>query len=164
MAGTPGPRVIVGMSGSYGSLAALRVGAAEAERRGCELLLAHAVQELVAPTGWPAERERQRARMRAAMHEALGAPPPGLRIAYATIEYMEPGPGLVRLATDRDLLVVGTRRTRRTWWWRPGVDTYTARHAACPVLVVPPPALIDLVRTARRRREVRRSLAQLPVS
>jgi nucleotide-binding universal stress UspA family protein len=163
MAGAPGPRVIVGLNGSYGSLAALRIGAAEAERRGCELMLAHAVQGLVAPNEWPAERERQRALMNAALRQALGGPPPGLRIAYAVIEYLEPGPGLARLADEYDLLVVGARRTRRAWWWRPGVDTYCARHAKCPVLVVPQPALLELVRTARRRREMRRSLDQVPV-
>jgi nucleotide-binding universal stress UspA family protein len=162
MAGIPGPRVIVGMDGSYGSLAALRYGVAEAARRGCELMLAHAVQGLVPHNAWPAERERARARMTACLHQSLGGPPPGLRISYAVLEYVEPGPGLAHLAAPDDLLVVGGgRSSRRAWWWRPGTDTYCVRHARCPVIVVPPPALLDLVRTARRRRDLRRSLDQL---
>jgi nucleotide-binding universal stress UspA family protein len=161
MAGVPGPRVIVGMSGSYASLAALRVGVAEATRRGCELMLAHAVQGLVAHNAWPAERERARAKMNMALHQAFGGHPRGLRISFAVLEYLEPGPGLARLATEDDILVVGGRRPRRSWWWRPGVDTYCVRHARCPVLVAPPPVLLDLVRTARRRREMRRSMDQL---
>lgn len=164
MAGVPGPRVIVGMDNSYGSLAALRFGVAEAARRGCELMLAHAVQGLVPHNSWPAERERARARMNANLYQSLGGPPPGLRICYAILEYIEPGPGLAGLATPNDLLVVGKRPSRRHLWWRPGTDTYCARHAPCPVVVVPPPALLDLVRTARRRRDLRRSLDQLTVT
>lgn len=161
MAGQPGPRVIVGMTSSYGSLAALRVGAAEAGKRGHELMLAHAVQGIVAPNAWPAERERVRARLDTAVRQALGGQPPGLRVTYAVLEYLEPGPGLTRLAGEDDLLVVGARTPHRSVWWRPGTDTYCVRHARCPVVVVPPPALLHLVRTARRRRDLRRSLDQL---
>jgi nucleotide-binding universal stress UspA family protein len=163
MAGITGPRVIVGFDGSYGSLAALRLGVTEATNRGCELMLAHAVQGLVPHSAWPAERERARARMNAALHQTVGGPPPGLRLCYAVLEYVEPGPGLSGLATPQDLLIVGGRRTRRPWWWRPGTDTYCVRHAPCPVVVVPPPVLLDLVRTARRRRDLRRSLDNLAI-
>ncbi|MGF1431570.1 universal stress protein [Kitasatospora sp. LaBMicrA B282] len=142
-------RVIVGVSGSLGSLAALHRGAEEARRTGAEL-----VAVLVwAPQGalLGACREAAVERLGGAMAEAfpLGladVPLQGLAVRG------EAGAALVALADGPDdVLIVGCGERH---WWRRGhlsVSGYCVRHAGCPVLTVPRPQLQrELAVLARR--------------
>jgi nucleotide-binding universal stress UspA family protein len=66
-----------------------------------------------------------------------------------------PGPALVTIADDDDLIVVGSPGR---WRARGGVGGYCLRHASCPVVVVPPPALAPRGRMGRLSRSLRRAL------
>jgi nucleotide-binding universal stress UspA family protein len=145
-------RVIVGASGSPGSLRALRYGR-ETARHNDALLIP--VLAWTPPGGDLAERrtpspplrriwEQAASQRRAqALEMAWGTAPAGLAIR-PTVVRGEPGPVLVDLACcDGDLLVVGTGR-RRGWparLWAARVSGYCLRHALCPVLAVPPATL-----------------------
>ncbi|WP_045696538.1 universal stress protein [Streptomyces rubellomurinus] len=156
------PRVLVGVSGSLGSLAALHRGLAEARRRGAELwpVLAweppggeHGYLRSPCPPLLAAVREAAERRLHEALDAAFGGTDPGVRLRPVVIRG-EAGPALVHLA-DRpdDLLVLGRaggplqRRLRRS------VPGYCARRADCPVLTVPAPELLhDLTALHRRAR------------
>ncbi|MFE6056981.1 universal stress protein [Kitasatospora sp. NPDC056446] len=145
------PRVVVGVSGSLGSLAALHRGVAEARERGAELLpvLAweppggeHGYRRSPCPPLLAAVREAAEQRLRDALDAAFGGADPGVPLRPVVIRG-ETGPALVHVA-DRpgDLLVLGRgggvlhRRLRRS------VPGYCARRAGCPVLTVPVPELL----------------------
>ena len=160
-------RVIVGVDGSLASLQALRQAVVEASRRQADLTVIH-VRVPVRPNAqpaliglpdlpaWPGE-ETSRARDREAealivtcIDEALGGPPAGVAVRIV-VDVGKPQVCLVRQARhDDDLLVVGTRGSRRwTQSWRRCISTYCVAHAACPVLVVPP---ASFARAVGRRR------------
>lgn len=115
-------RVVVGVSGSLGSLAALHRGAAEAHRRGAGLVavgawepprgaLTHPSSMLAPPV---AEfRELAAERLRAALDTAFGGAGPGVPLRVVAV-WDRPGRALVRVA-DRagDLLVIGAGRRGR---------------------------------------------------
>ncbi|MEU3027318.1 universal stress protein [Streptomyces incarnatus] len=159
-------RVLVGVSGSPGSLAALGRAAVEARRRGAQLW---AVTAWEPPEGdlaarrFPAAaalvpewerlaRERVLDALRAVFGGASTGLPGGTLVARGT-----PGPALVRLAgRDTDLLVVGTGgrgRLRRALW--PSVSRYCLAHATCPVLAIPPSPLHAALTNAHRRNALR---------
>ncbi|MEU1020275.1 universal stress protein [Streptomyces sp. NPDC005900] len=138
-------RVVVGVSGSLASLAALRVAAKEA-RRGRRVLVAVIAWE--PPEGealylrrpdprwarhWQAEA---RARLDRAFDEVFGGAPPGVAVERRVIRD-SPARALSALAAHPDdLLVLGTRPGRR----RPSRVHRRARaRTACPVLTVPSP-------------------------
>ncbi|MFF7988739.1 universal stress protein [Kitasatospora xanthocidica] len=146
------PRVVVGVSGSLGSLAALHRGVAEARERGAELLPVLAWEPPGGEFGYrrspcppllTAVRETAEQRLQAALDAAFGGADPGVPLRPVVIRG-ETGPALVHVA-DRpgDLLVLGRsggplrRRLRRS------VPAYCARRAGCPVLTVPVPALLS---------------------
>jgi nucleotide-binding universal stress UspA family protein len=170
--GEEGGRVVVGVHGSVGSLAALRHAVAEARRRDA---VVHSVLVWSPPGGdvaeqrYPDARLRRiwagmaRERLRTAWHHAMGGVPDDVPVRLR-VARGEPGAALIELA-DRpdDLLVVGAgqaRPLRRLL--RRGVARYCLTRAACPVLVVPEPtlaralgrrhrrAVADLLRTAAR--------------
>ncbi|MFI0813022.1 universal stress protein [Streptomyces echinatus] len=138
-------RVIAGVDGPKGSVVTLRCAAEEARRR-------HAV--LLAVTVWSpfggdtAERAfpcreldaTQQASARATLEAACerAGLPEHLHV-QRRVERGLLGPVLVRLAHGpQDLLVIGLRQLRAAAWLRSSPDRYCLRHAAAPVLVVPP--------------------------
>jgi nucleotide-binding universal stress UspA family protein len=146
-------RIIVGVHGSLGSLQALRYAADEARGRNVRLL---AVIAWVPPGGDLAERRHSSPYLRKIWREAawerlstafdagLGGVPADLRVEPRVVRG-ETGPVLVDTAGQPDdLLVIGTgRRVGFGRLMRRSVSRYCLAHARCPVLAVPPSALMD---------------------
>ncbi|WP_327691894.1 MULTISPECIES: universal stress protein [unclassified Streptomyces] len=155
-------RVVVGVSGSLGSLAALCRAADEARRRGAELwpVLAWeppggdlAARRSPAASYLVEEWERlARERLVAALRDVFGSTGTGLA-KRALIARGAPGRALVEIAgREDDLLVVGAGcrgRLQRALW--PSVGRYCLAHASCPVLAVPPSPLEAELAAAHRR-------------
>ncbi|MGX1223664.1 universal stress protein [Streptomyces ambofaciens] len=156
-------RVVVGVSGSLGSLTALARAAAEARCRGAELWPVLAWEppggELTArrsPGSAVLAEEWERLageRLLRALDDVLGPGGRGVPVR-ALVARGVPGPALVGIAREvNDLLVVGTgRRGRphRALW--PSTSRYCVAHAVSPVLAVPPSPLQAELEAARRRR------------
>ncbi|QEV21112.1 universal stress protein [Streptomyces alboniger] len=150
-------RVVVGVTGSLASLAALRAAAEEA-RRGCRTLVA--VTAWAPPEGeavylrhpdaewarhWCAEAG---ARLDRAFDAAFGGTPHGVRTERRVVRD-RPGRALCSVAArPDDLLVVGARHGRRH---ATRVHRYVAAHAHCAVLTVPAPPVPRGLRRALRR-------------
>jgi nucleotide-binding universal stress UspA family protein len=146
-------RIIVGVHGSLGSLQALRYAAEEARQRDVPLL---PVIAWVPPGGDLAERRHSspylrkiwrdaaRERLDAAFDNGLGGIPADLRVE-PHVERGETGPVLVDVADQPDdLLIIGTgRRSLLRRMVRGSAARYCLAHARCPVLAVPPSALMD---------------------
>ncbi|MFI2609695.1 universal stress protein [Kitasatospora sp. NPDC018619] len=149
------PRVVVGVGGSPGSLAALHRGLAEARARGAVLVpvLAweppggeHGYRRSPCPPLLAAVRDAAGQRLRDALDAAFGGVDPGVPLRPVVVRG-EAGPALLHVA-DRpdDLLVLGPaggplrRRLRRA------VPGYCVRRAVCPVLTVPVPELLGELR------------------
>lgn len=155
-------RVVVGVSGSLGSLTALARAAEEARHRGAELwpVLAWeppggelAVRRSPASALMVGNWERvARERLLTALDEVFGDRGPGLPLR-ALIARGTPGRALVQTADrEDDLLMVGAGRRgglRRAL--RPSVSRYCLAHAGCPVLAVPPSPLQTDLATVHRR-------------
>ncbi|MEW2288802.1 universal stress protein [Streptomyces sp. NPDC047841] len=159
-------RVVVGVSGSPGSLTALRRAADEAQRRGAELwpVLAweppagdlFARRSPAAAVMLPQWELLARERLLRALCDVFGGTHTGVP-GQALVARGAPGPALVRTA-DRpdDVLVVGAGargRLHRALW--PSVGRYCLARAACPVLAVPPSPLQRALTTAHRRNALR---------
>ena len=167
-------RIIVGVHGSLGSLQALRFAADEARQRNVPLL---AVTAWVPPGGDMAERRHSSPYLRKIWREAaweqlwsafdagLGGVPADLRVE-ARCERGDSGPVLVDVADHSDdLLVIGTgRRGVLRRMLRSSVGRYCLAHARCPVLAVPPSALMDEMSHGLRAWHIRRHalIPQLP--
>ena len=146
-------RVVVGVSGSLGSLQALRQAADEARAREATLV---AVIAWVPPGGDFAERshpspylrqiwrDAAKQRLADAFDAGLGGLPDDVGV-LARIERGEPGPVLVDVCDGPDdLLVIGTgRRSPIGRALRKSIGRYCLAHAKCPVLAVPPSALME---------------------
>ena len=159
-------RVIVGVHGSLGSLQALRYAADEARQRDVPLI---PVIAWVPPGGDLAERRHSSPYLRkiwrdaawerlcAAFDDGLGGFPADLKVE-AHVERGEPGAVLVDVASKQeDLLVIGTgRRAALRRLFRISVGRYCLAHAKCPVLAIPPSALMDEVGHGLRSRRLRR--------
>jgi nucleotide-binding universal stress UspA family protein len=144
-------RVIVGASGSPGSLPALRYAMSVARRDRAPLIAVHA---WVPPGGELAARQHPspylqriwqaaaRQRLGDALDAAWAAGRSGLDVRPVVVR-AEPGPALVEMASSADdLLVVGAGRRGRLARMRHGrVSRYCLAHARSPVLAVPPSAL-----------------------
>lgn len=155
-----GARVVVGVSGSLASLAALRVAAHAARDSGRTLV---AVLAWEPPEGealyarnpdsaWAAQCEHEaRARLDRAFGEVFGGTPPGITVRRRVIRG-RPDRVLCAAAADpADLLVLGTR----TGPHRAAVRRRVLAHARCPVLTVPAPAF-----PRRERRALRDATAE----
>jgi nucleotide-binding universal stress UspA family protein len=159
-------RVIVGVHGSPGSLQALRYAADEARHRDVPLL---PVIAWIPPSGDVAERRhsspylrqiwREAAweQLRGAFDNGLGGIPAGLRVE-PHVERGQTGPVLVDVASQPDdLLVIGTgRRGRLERMFHCSVGRYCLAHAKCPVLAIPPSALMEEVGHGLRSWHLRR--------
>jgi nucleotide-binding universal stress UspA family protein len=146
-------RIIVGVHGSLGSMQALRWAAEEARERQVPLV---AVVAWLPPGGDFAERSHPSGYLRKvwrdaaykqltdAFDECLGGVPDDLHV-QAQVERGEAGQVLVEVANKPgDLLVIGTgRRNPIGRALRRSVGRYCLAHARCPVLAVPPSALMD---------------------
>ncbi|MFF2229769.1 universal stress protein [Streptomyces anulatus] len=141
-------RIVVGVSGSPGSLAALHRAAAEARERNAELYAVLAWQLPGGGLGGRATygtavlrecREAAVEDLRNLLDGAFAVRRPGVALSGLAVRG-EPGAVLVEAAASADgLLVVGTG-SRRRWLsaLRPSVARYCLAHAVCPVLAVPP--------------------------
>jgi len=155
-------RVLVGVDQSPAGLQALRYAIAQARTRRSHLVAVRSWRLRLPNDGWYVARCRQetpdeaRMSLDAAFIAAVGKVPRDLSICFSVPEGA-PGPALVTAACRQtDLLVVGG--SARSGGWLPArtsVAWYCARHAPCPVVVVPAP---DLARTSTRRllRAIRR--------
>jgi nucleotide-binding universal stress UspA family protein len=146
-------RIVVGVHGSLGSLQALRWAADEARERRVPLL---AVLAWTPPGGDFAERSHPSpylrrvwqdaalARLTGAFDECLGGIPCDLD-GHLLVERGDAGQVLVSAAgRPGDLLVIGTgRRNPVGRALRRSVGRYCLAHARCPVLAVPPTALME---------------------
>jgi nucleotide-binding universal stress UspA family protein len=146
-------RIIVGVHGSLGSLQALRFAAEEARYRAVPLV---AVIAWVPPGGDMAERRHSSPYLRRIWRDAawaqlwesfdagLGGVPADLCVE-PRVARGETGPVLVEVASEPgDLLIIGTgRRAGLSRALRRSVSRYCLAHARCPVLAVPPSALMD---------------------
>ncbi|MEU9454154.1 universal stress protein [Streptomyces sp. NPDC048277] len=158
---TPG-RVVVGVSGSLGSVTALRRAATEARRRETELW---AVLAWEPPGGESAARRSPtppqlveewqrtaRERLLGVLDDVFGGAGPSGVPLHGLLVRGTPGPALVETADrDEDILVVGAGR--RGWHraFSGRVARYCLAHAHCPVLAVPPSPLEDALASAHRR-------------
>lgn len=145
-------RVVVGVSGTPTSLQALRTATRVALRQERPLLAVLAWAPVGGETAYRRSpcpdllglwQESAVVRLRTSFEEALGGVPAGLAVESRVVRG-EPGQVLVTLADHPDdLLVVGAGD--RDWpacWWHGRVARYCLGHARCPVLAVPPPALL----------------------
>jgi len=152
-------RVVTGVSGSPGSLRALRYAAAQAKAHGALLV---PVLAWVPPGGDLADRRFPSAALRQAWHEAatqrltdaielaFGCQPDDIVLRPAVLRG-EPGRVLVAAASEPgDLLIVGTgRRGLIERMMTSGVARFCVAHAACPVVAVPPSTLAEASRGIR---------------
>jgi nucleotide-binding universal stress UspA family protein len=142
-------RVVVGVSGSPGSLRALRY-AHELARPHTTLIPVLAwlppggdLADRRAPCGYLRRLWAEEARQR--LQDALGAAwgeipadPP----VWPVVRRGEPGRILVTIASSGDLLVVGAGHRGLLARMASGsVSHYCLTHARCPVLAIPPPVL-----------------------
>ena len=149
-------RIVVGVHGSLGSLQALRWAADEAQERQVPLV---PVIAWIPPGGDLAERshpspylrrvwqDAARKRLTDAFDDGLGGLPSDLRV-HGRVERGDAGPVLTDVASQPgDLLVIGTgRRNRLGRALHHSVGRYCLAHARCPVIAVPPSALMDEMR------------------
>ena len=135
------PRLVVGVSGSTTSTAAVQWAAVEAQLRGADLhvVLAHhwripgrhfkSRDELLRETG-----ERVTAILDTALDLARSAAP-DIHV-QSSAEVGDPVPILLEAAADADLLVVGGRRRGAPGPMLTAVTSQIAAYASCPVTVV----------------------------
>jgi nucleotide-binding universal stress UspA family protein len=152
-------RLIVGTSGSPGSLHALRYAEALARAHNAALI---PVMAWAVPGGDQAGRMRSGGDMRQACRQlaseqlrnaliAVWGEVPSDRLVQPQVELGSPGWVLVNLACrPGDLLIVGAgRRGTVARMAFSKVSRYCLAHAQCPVLAVPPPALAAELRHRR---------------
>ncbi len=138
--------IVVGVDGSEGSGDALKWAAAEAKLRGCSLQVVYSWQYPLYVTSEPiympppdkdliikgAKSTAEKLVADAGVAEA------GVTFTIETPQG-RPGPELVRLAADAEMLVVGSRGAGSVRELLLGsVSNYCAHHSPCPVVLVRP--------------------------
>ena len=147
-----GRRIIIGTSGSPGSLQALRYAAGVARENDATLVPVLAwlppgggFADRSHPSGFLRQIWRDAAWLRlwTALEMAWGGIAPAGRLAEPRVLRGEPGEVLVAAACEPgDLLVVGAgRRGAVRYLAGSRVSRYCLAHAGCPVVAVPPPDL-----------------------
>ena len=133
--------IVVGVDGSAGSRAALRVAAEEARIHGRKLraVMVHSFLEEYYPGGVPAfdpsHVEDARAALADVVREELGEKPVVEVERVVTCDL--PARGLISEATDASLIVVGARGLGGFRSLLMGsVSQQVVHHAPCPVLIV----------------------------
>jgi nucleotide-binding universal stress UspA family protein len=141
----PIDRVVVGVGRSLGAYQALRYAVAEARRRGAVLVAVRTFHMANGEEGLLNATLLMRAaaeQVRSAFAEAVGQLPPDLEIDIVVLAGPA-GSALVSVADrESDLLIIGGCGARR--WGRlrtAATARFCARHAVCPVVIVPPTAL-----------------------
>jgi nucleotide-binding universal stress UspA family protein len=157
-------RVVVGISGSLGNLAALHAAVTEARRSQSVLIAVLAWTPPGGETGYRRApwkplldlcKEQAEATLEGAFADALGGRPADVQLTSVLIRGA-PGSSLVGLAhRPSDLLVIGAGRHGRLARFRHGsVTRYCLAHARCPVLAVPQPEMINDLAQVRRRTNI----------
>jgi nucleotide-binding universal stress UspA family protein len=155
-------RVVVGVSGSLSNLAALHAAVAEARRTRAPLVAILAWtpvggelsdQRAACPPLLAVWRQQARTDLNRAFDDAFGGVPTDIQVESTTVRG-EAGPTLVGIANrPGDLMIVGSgRRSRFARLRHTSVSRYCLSNARCPLLVVPPPALIEELKSSRRWR------------
>jgi nucleotide-binding universal stress UspA family protein len=157
MTGSDPGRIVVGLRDTLAGYQALRYAVTQARLHHAKLLAVRAVNgNAYGGASWSASLEDMTARQLAeTFAEALGGVPSDISLQVVSRQ----GPtGMVLVAAadrENDLLVMGgAGRHRLTGPWTGSVARYCARHAICPVVIVPPPALARTGRTGRLARAV----------
>jgi nucleotide-binding universal stress UspA family protein len=145
-------RIFAGVNGSPGSLQALRYATDEARERDVPLV---PLLAWVPPGGDLADQRHPclelRQIWRAAAHQrlwdafdaGLGGLPSGLHVEPRVVRG-EAGPVLVDSANEPgDLLVIGSGRRGPRRAMSRSVSRYCLAHAHCPVIAIPPSALME---------------------
>lgn len=135
-------RVIVGVDDTLAGYQAVRYAVAQARERGVPLVAARAFRCSGPTAPWrDALVEAANEYVKRVFAEALGGFPADVRTEIA-VRDDDVVKALVKIA-DRgdDLLVIGGSERRRRWHWRARTAGRCSREAACPMVVVPPPAL-----------------------
>lgn len=133
--------IVVGVDGSPGSRAALRVAAEEARAHGRTLraVMVHGFLEQYAPAAIPVFEPSQVEDVRAILKEILGeelGPRPDIQVEPVVVCDL-PVRGLIAEAREASMIVVGARGLGGFRALLLGsVSQQVAHHATCPVLVV----------------------------
>jgi nucleotide-binding universal stress UspA family protein len=135
-----GGRVLVGVDGSTSSRAALRWALAEGGRRGASVAVLHA-WDVPAIAGFPYDSEvldRAARELVDGMVDEATADAPGVEVERRVVAGGAAA-GLLDAAPDATLIVVGRRGLGGFGRLLLGsVSDHVARHAPCPVVVMPP--------------------------
>jgi len=136
-------RVLVGVDLDEASASALKMAGVLASTWDADITVFHASTP-DAPAYFTAdqietlEAEREQSRTGTAAQVRLFAEQQVQRAVHVVVEEGPPGDALVRMATDFDLIVVGThRRHGARRWWLGSVAEAVVRRSSRPVLVVP---------------------------
>lgn len=136
-------RIVVGVDGSEGSLAAMRWTAAEADRWDADVVAVQAWEftPLVVATDAPIDLEQLRAQtdiqLDEQVREIFGAREG--RVERRVVEDL-PATAVLEAAADADLVVVGTHgRGGLKGMLLGSVSQKVVHHAPCPVVVIPRP-------------------------
>ena len=133
------PAIVVGVDGSENGRRALEWALAESRVRGCECRVVHAWADRTSPNpfGEPHTRQSER-EARAALDEALALAGASGATVEGELVVGHAADVLVRASSDAQLLVVGSRgRSALTGALLGSVSITCARHARCPIVVVP---------------------------
>jgi nucleotide-binding universal stress UspA family protein len=156
--------VVVGVGRSFAGLQALRFAVAEARRRACPMLavrawlMAQAWRTMCAQSWRQEMAEDARDYIFGAFDAAMGGLPEDVDIRIVAREGVV-GPTLIASAAADDILIVGGGRNFLGHPFSPQVTRYCVRHAHCPVIAVPAPALARVA--GRVSRSIARDVSEL---
>ena len=153
-------RVVVGISGSIGNLAALHAAVAQAQRADAQLVAVVAWTPVGGEFSYPraagpsvpkSSPQQAQDTLMSAFADAFGGPPPDVPIRSIIARGFAGSVLVDEASRSGDLLVVGAgRRGRLARLRRGSVKRYCLAHARCPVLAVPQPDMISQLRFSRR--------------